>query len=72
MDWCERQGIDYVFGLAKNARLLKEIKKELKEAEAESVRTRRDGSNFQESSLSDGPENLEPHTARGRQSGALE
>jgi hypothetical protein len=39
MDWCERQGIDYVFGLAKNARLLKEIKEELKEAEAESVRT---------------------------------
>ena len=39
MDWCERQGIDYVFGLAKNARLLKEIKEELKDAEAESVRT---------------------------------
>jgi hypothetical protein len=39
MDWCERQGIDYVFGLAKNTRLLKEIKEELKEAEAESVRT---------------------------------
>src|SRR6266513_5935300 len=35
MDWCERQGIDYVFGLAKNARLLKEIKEELKDAEAE-------------------------------------
>jgi Transposase DDE domain group 1 len=39
MDWCERQGIDYVLGLAKNARLLKEIEKELKAAEAESVRT---------------------------------
>lgn len=39
MDWCERQGIDYVFGLAKNSRLLKEIKEELKEAEVESVRT---------------------------------
>jgi Transposase DDE domain group 1 len=39
MDWCERQGIDYVLGLAKNARLLKEIEKELKAAEAESVQT---------------------------------
>ena len=39
MDWCERQGIDYVFGLAKNPRLLKEIVEELKAAEAESVRT---------------------------------
>jgi hypothetical protein len=39
MDWCERQSIDYVFGLAKNPRLLKEIVEELKTAEAESVRT---------------------------------
>jgi hypothetical protein len=39
MRWCERQGIDYVLGLAKNARLLAEIKDELHEAEAESVRT---------------------------------
>jgi hypothetical protein len=30
MDWCERQGIDYVLGLAKNPRLLKEIAEELK------------------------------------------
>src|SRR5688572_11995426 len=39
MDWCERRGIDYVFGLAKNPRLLKEIQEELKVAEAESART---------------------------------
>jgi len=39
MDWCERQGIDYVFGLAKNARLIKEIQDELKRAEAECVKT---------------------------------
>lgn len=39
MDWCERHGLDYVFGLAKNARLLKEIAKELKQAEAESLKT---------------------------------
>jgi Transposase DDE domain group 1 len=39
MDWCERRGIDYVFGLAKNPRLLKEIQSELKAAEEESART---------------------------------
>jgi hypothetical protein len=39
MDWCERHGLDYVFGLAKNPRLLKEIEKELKQAEAESAKT---------------------------------
>jgi hypothetical protein len=39
MDWCERQGIDYIFGLAKNPRLLKEIREELKAAEAKSVKT---------------------------------
>lgn len=33
MHWCERQGIDYVLGLAKNPRLLKEIKDEMKAAE---------------------------------------
>ena len=35
MTWCERQGIDYVLGLAKNARLLKEIDADMKAAEAE-------------------------------------
>jgi Transposase DDE domain group 1 len=39
MDWCEREGIDYVLGLAKNPRLINEIGKELKAAEAESVKT---------------------------------
>src|SRR5215468_7601652 len=34
MTWCERQGIDYVFGLAKNSRLLKEIEADMKAAEA--------------------------------------
>jgi len=35
MDWCERKGIDYVLGLAKNPRLIKEVQEELKAAEAE-------------------------------------
>ena len=39
MTWCERQGIDYVFGLAKNPRLIKEVKEELTAAEAEWKKT---------------------------------
>src|SRR5262245_1236004 len=39
MTWCEREGIDYVSGLAKNPRLIKEIKEELKAAEAEWEKT---------------------------------
>lgn len=70
MDWCERQGIDYVFGLAKNPRLLQEIETELKAAEMESIR--RDVTKFQESSLPDHREDLEPHATRHRQGGALE
>jgi len=34
MSWCEKNGIDYVLGLAKNARLKKEIAEEMKQAEA--------------------------------------
>ncbi|MBA7705405.1 hypothetical protein ES703_114233 [subsurface metagenome] len=32
MLWCERNNVDYVFGLAKNERLKKEIAKELQQA----------------------------------------
>jgi hypothetical protein len=32
MSWCERNGVDYVFGLAKNARLVKRIRKALNKA----------------------------------------
>ena len=32
MGWCERNGVDYVFGLAKNARLLKRIRTALNKA----------------------------------------
>jgi hypothetical protein len=41
MDWCERHGIDYVIGLAKNPRLLAEIENELKEAESQWQQTAR-------------------------------
>jgi hypothetical protein len=39
MAWCEEQGVDYVFGLAKNARLRRALARELYEAQQESVRT---------------------------------
>jgi hypothetical protein len=39
MTWCEQNGIDYVFGLAKNPRLIAEIEGELKEVASEFVRT---------------------------------
>jgi hypothetical protein len=39
MAWCEGNRVDYVFGLARNARLVAEIKAELLEAEAEAAAT---------------------------------
>ena len=37
MAWCEANRVDYVFGLARNARLVAEIEAELAEAEAEAA-----------------------------------
>jgi Transposase DDE domain group 1 len=39
MAWCEQNRVDYLFGLARNARLVGEIEAELAEAAAESART---------------------------------
>ena len=39
MRWCEAQHVDFIFGLAKNARLKAEIEVELAEAQAECART---------------------------------
>ena len=39
MAWCEANGVDYLFGLAKNARLVGEIAAELERAAAHSRRT---------------------------------
>jgi len=39
MAWCEANGVDYVFGLARNSRLVGEIESELAQAQAESTRT---------------------------------
>ena len=39
MRWCESNGVDYLFGLAKNARLLRILGQEMQEARTEHVRT---------------------------------
>jgi hypothetical protein len=39
MAWCEQNGVDYLFGLARNVRLVAEIEAELAEAAAESLET---------------------------------
>jgi hypothetical protein len=46
MAWCEANGVDYLFGLARNRRLLAAIEAELEEARAEQQQTasRRGGS----------------------------
>ena len=41
MAWCEGNGIDYVFGLARDTRLVAEIAVELIQAEDEALRTGR-------------------------------
>ena len=39
MAWCERQGLDYIFGLAQNARLKKQIEPEMAQAAAQYEQT---------------------------------
>jgi hypothetical protein len=39
MRWCEANGVDYLFGLAKNRRLLRVLGREMQEAKEEFVRT---------------------------------
>ena len=39
MAWCESNGVDFLFGLAKNRRLAREVETELAQARAHSVRT---------------------------------
>ena len=40
MSWCEDNGIDYIFGLARNERLVKSIRRQLAQARRESHRTK--------------------------------
>jgi Transposase DDE domain group 1 len=48
MAWCEAHGVDYLFGLARNQRLVEEIKAELDDATAESRRTGKPARRFKE------------------------
>jgi Transposase DDE domain group 1 len=48
MGWCERHGVEYLFGLAKNARLVRAIGRELREAAGEAHRTGRPARRFRE------------------------
>jgi hypothetical protein len=46
MAWCEENGVDYIFGLAKNRRLVKAIRRELALAHRESRRTKQAARRF--------------------------
>src|SRR5207245_4458935 len=48
MAWCEANGVDFLFGLAKNDRLIAKIKMELDQAAAKSRRTRRPERRFKD------------------------
>jgi hypothetical protein len=48
MAWCEESGVDFLFGLARNERLVDAITGELAEAEAESRRTGKPARRFKE------------------------
>ena len=48
MSWCEMNRVDFVFGLARNARLVEEIAVELANAEEESRRTGRPARRFKD------------------------
>lgn len=48
MVWCEAQGVDYLFGLARNDRLTAEISSELAEAQIESERTGKPARRFKD------------------------
>ncbi len=48
MSWCERNRVDFVFGLARNARLIEEIVVELIQAEEEAGRTGKPARRFKD------------------------
>jgi hypothetical protein len=48
MAWCESNGVDFVFGLAKNSRLVGEIESELAAAQEQSQKTEKPARRFKE------------------------
>ena len=70
MRWCEENGVDYVFGLAKNARLLRILGAELHEAKLQFEPTGQASRVFKDFTVSDAEE-LEPRASRGGQGRAF-
>jgi hypothetical protein len=66
MTWCEQNDVDYLFGLAKNNRLIAEIAAELAEAAEENRQSGRPSPALQGLPIEDAQE-LEPATPRRRQ-----
>jgi hypothetical protein len=48
MDWCEQNAVDYVFGLARNPRLERILRRALREAEEQAARTGRSARVFRD------------------------
>ena len=48
MAWCENNGVDYLFGLAKNSRLVAEIESELATAQEQSQKTQKPARRFKD------------------------
>jgi hypothetical protein len=48
MAWCENNGVDYLFGLAKNSRLVAEIESELAAAQEQSQKTEKPARRFKD------------------------
>jgi DDE family transposase len=48
MQWCEKNAVNYVFGLARNSRLVRSIGAELRQAKAESRQTQHPARRFKE------------------------
>ena len=46
MRWCEQNGVDYVLGMARNSRLMKRVKKQVRGAHIEYVETKRPSRRF--------------------------
>ena len=67
MAWCEANGIDHLFGLARNRRLLEQIAAELQAAEAEHKQTGKPARRFKGPHLRDAgqPEPLAPGDRQG-------
>ena len=70
MAWCEENRVDFVFGLARNARLVEEIAVELPQAEAEAVRDRQAGAPLQGLPLCDARQLVAP--APGDRQGGMD